>query len=91
MSFDVYLHGPEYESECSECCQPVKRHDTYFERNYTSNMGAFFALVLDGVETAEPEKRCDSRDGIFGKPHKDGLKANPRGPGACDRAVRERR
>jgi len=37
--------------------------------NYTSNLGAFFAWALHGVETEYPEMRCDSRDAILGVGH----------------------
>ena len=41
--------------------------------NHTSNMGAFYAFVLDGAKAENPAARCDSRDGIFGKRFTDGL------------------
>jgi hypothetical protein len=66
MSFDVYVELPiELRSD--------SHYDERFEANYTSNLGAFFAWALQGVETADPATRCDSRDAIFGKPPADGL------------------
>lgn len=47
--------------------------DQAWSANYTSNMGAFFAWALSGVDAADPAARCDSRDAIFGKRPIDGL------------------
>lgn len=66
MSFDVYVCRPD------GVRSPT---DDGFAANYTSNMGAFFAWALDGVETLDPAARCDSRDALFGTPPTDGLKA----------------
>jgi hypothetical protein len=41
--------------------------------NYTSNMGAFFAWAIQGVDSADPASRCDSRDVVFGERPVDGL------------------
>lgn len=41
--------------------------------NYTSNMGAFFAFALQGVDHPNPPARNDSRDAIFGARYSDGL------------------
>lgn len=66
MSFDVYVERPD------SVRSPT---DHGWQANYTSNMGAFFAWALQGVESAEPATRSDSRDAIFGSRHKDGLGA----------------
>lgn len=65
MSFDVYIQPAGGE-------EPVEDGEVWVG-NYTANMGAFFAFVLDGVDDDNPSARSDSRDAIFGKRPTTGL------------------
>ncbi len=71
MSFDVDIRYPPVKLEGDE--------EPYVEwvgaGNYTSNLGAFFAWALQGVDSADPTARSDSRDALFGRRPTTGLVA----------------